>query len=535
MEIGTKALSLIPYGVRAHLQTGAAYLFIVGVLRRVFPDRSLIQTEVFPDGSPLADGIAFSKSSRKEEIKMAIYHFRQSLIKASKGKSAVASAAYQSGQKLYSDRVGLTFSYTHKEEVVYSEILLPPNAPKEYYDRATLWNAVEKINNKSNSRYGRSFDIALPHEWTKEQCIEYSRAFVQSAFVDRGLVADFAIHIKPNKKNGTKDNWHLHVMIPNRAFDKKGKWAKTEKKVYANCIKDGKPAYDPKLPSYDSKRKKETEQYRIPVIDKKTGKQKVKVREGKGEEKLWERVTIESNPFNKRDMLKTWRREWAEHANQYLDPKNQIDHRSYEEQGINKIPQIHEGVAAREIAKRTGHSDRTDYNNQIKQTNKELLTNNNTYTKEINEFIIFKKLIGKVLEYIARFTGNYDLRRLAWDLQRNPSMGHEVARRQQIASGYSRAVADRKPTIISAARAVGISEQSLGRAKQGTSGKADCNRDRSAYERTIISMQKEIDDMNRFLNASDGGRNDGKNNHSVKPWVPARHKNSREQDVDIDP
>ena len=48
------------YGVRAHLQTGGAYLFIVGVLRRAFPDRSLIQTEVFPDGSPLADGIAFS-------------------------------------------------------------------------------------------------------------------------------------------------------------------------------------------------------------------------------------------------------------------------------------------------------------------------------------------------------------------------------------------------------------------------------------------------------------------------------------------
>ena len=40
--------------------------------------------------------------------------------------------------------------------------------------------------------------------------------------------------------------------------------------------------------------------------------------------------------------------------------------------------------------------------------------------------------------------------------------------------------------------------------------------------------------MNKFLNASDDGRNDGKNNHSVKPWAPARLKKSREQDADVD-
>ena len=164
------------YGVRAHLQTGEAYLFIVGVLRRV-----LFRQKSFSGRHCLFQ--FFVKGGNK----MAIYHIAQKIIKACSGKSAVASAAYQSGEKLYSDSVGLTFSYTHKEEVVHSEILLPPNAPEEYYDRAKLWNAVEKINNKSNSRYGRSFDMALPHEWTKEQCIEFSRAFVQSAFVDRGV------------------------------------------------------------------------------------------------------------------------------------------------------------------------------------------------------------------------------------------------------------------------------------------------------------------------------------------------------------
>ena len=109
-----------------------------------------------------------------------------------------------------------------------------------------------------------------------------------------------------------------------------------------------------------------------------------------------------------------------------------------------------------------------------------------------------KKLIGKVLEYIARLTGNYDLRRLAWDLQRNPRMGYEVARRQQIASGYSRAVASRKQAIASIAGKLGFSEYNPGGTEQRTSSETHRERDLSAYERIITSTQKEIDDMNKL-------------------------------------
>ena len=59
---------------------------------------------------------------------MAIYHFTTKIIKSSKGKCAVASAAYQAGITLYDERLGETFSYKHKEEVVYSEVMLPENA-----------------------------------------------------------------------------------------------------------------------------------------------------------------------------------------------------------------------------------------------------------------------------------------------------------------------------------------------------------------------------------------------------------------------
>lgn len=77
-------------------------------------------------------------------VNMAIYHFTTRIIKSSIGKCVVASAAYISGQKLKDARLGLSFNYTRKEEVVFAEVLLPKNAPEDLADRETLWNAVEK-------------------------------------------------------------------------------------------------------------------------------------------------------------------------------------------------------------------------------------------------------------------------------------------------------------------------------------------------------------------------------------------------------
>ena len=44
---------------------------------------------------------------------------------------------------LVSEFDGQTYRPKYHEDLVHSEITLPPNAPKEYADRATLWNAVE--------------------------------------------------------------------------------------------------------------------------------------------------------------------------------------------------------------------------------------------------------------------------------------------------------------------------------------------------------------------------------------------------------
>ena len=76
---------------------------------------------------------------------MPVPHFNIKITQRSKGKSAVAGAAYQAGEKLFSEYDQKTKNYTCKKEVVYTEIMLPPNAPPEYADRATLWNSVEEI------------------------------------------------------------------------------------------------------------------------------------------------------------------------------------------------------------------------------------------------------------------------------------------------------------------------------------------------------------------------------------------------------
>ena len=72
-------------------------------------------------------------------------HFDVKIIQRSKRQSAVASAAYQSGERLFSEYDQKQKYYSHKSEIVHTEIILPPHAPPEYADRNTLWNAAEAI------------------------------------------------------------------------------------------------------------------------------------------------------------------------------------------------------------------------------------------------------------------------------------------------------------------------------------------------------------------------------------------------------
>jgi len=147
---------------------------------------------------------------------MAIFHLHAQIIKRSSGRSSIAASAYRAGEKLYSNYDGMTHDYTRKSGVVHTEIVLSENAPKEYSDRSTLWNAVEKVENRKDAQTAREIDVALPVELDREEQIQLIRKYVQENFVDKGMCADFAIH---DKQDG---NPHAHIMLTTREVSADG-------------------------------------------------------------------------------------------------------------------------------------------------------------------------------------------------------------------------------------------------------------------------------------------------------------------------
>lgn len=294
---------------------------------------------------------------------MAIYHCSIKIISRAGGRSAVASAAYRSGEKLYNEETGLTHDFTNKGGVIMSEIILPENAPSDYQNRELLWNEVQKVESRSDARFAREVEVALPVEMNREQQIECVRNYIQENFTSKGMIADWALH---DKEDG---NPHAHIMLTTRALNENHEWDTKTRSVFANARdEEGRAIYNPELPSYDPKDRENTSHYRIPQLDE-NGEQKFRERAGKGKEMLWERVNIPSNDWNDRANAEKWRESWAEHCNRYLDPEHQIDHRSYERQGIDKEPTIHEGFTARKIEADGNISERVQINREIKDRN----------------------------------------------------------------------------------------------------------------------------------------------------------------------
>ncbi|MDA6365945.1 MobA/MobL family protein, partial [Escherichia coli] len=79
----------------------------------------------------------------------------------SKGQSAVASAAYRSGEKLNDERTNEDKFYK-REIKPETMILAPSHAPDWVQDRNRLWNEVEKIEKRKDSQLARELNIALP-------------------------------------------------------------------------------------------------------------------------------------------------------------------------------------------------------------------------------------------------------------------------------------------------------------------------------------------------------------------------------------
>lgn len=274
------------------------------------------------------------------------------------GKSCVATSAYMSREKMKDEQMNHTFNYSgHEHDNTFSNVTLCKNAPEEWQDKEKLWNAVEEAEKGKNTRKAKQWILAVPQEMTQEQAEQAVKNF-QEWMAEKGMCSQADIHEPDSKRSASQieKNKHVHVMATQRLINEQGEWERIkEKKVYANCLNaEGKPDYNPDIPN-------DTE-HRIPKIDPETGKQKI----GARNRKEWERVKIQSNPLDNRELIEESRAKWAEVCNKHLSAEQQIDHRSYDRQGIDKVAQIHEGIGYHQ------QDERAEYNRTVREVNESM-------------------------------------------------------------------------------------------------------------------------------------------------------------------
>lgn len=341
---------------------------------------------------------------------MAIYHLHAQIISRTSGRSAVAAAAYRSGENLTNEYDGVQHDFTAKHNIVYTEIMLPEHALAAYSDRNSLWNSVELSEKNSNAQLAREIEVALPAELSRDEQIKLVREYCKANFVDEGMCVDFAIHNPPltasygkgtylldadgefqrdengrrihasvleeHPEMGVYQNPHAHIMMTLRPIDKDGKWESKSKQQYV-CVKDREThnftAEEFKVAQQEGWQKQ---------FQYKDGKKKVWLTQNEGNARGLERVnkfpktekvmneTLER--WNSKDRIFDWRERWSRDVNSALasiGSSERIDHRSYADQGIEKMPSIHMGPDVMALERRGVETEIGNINREIKAAN----------------------------------------------------------------------------------------------------------------------------------------------------------------------
>lgn len=131
----------------------------------------------------------------------------------------MAAAAYRAGERLTDERQGLVHDYSRRSDVRETFILAPEGAPAWVYDRQALWTAVDAAEKRKDAQTAREVEVALPRELTADQQRQLVREFVEAAFVERGMVADVAIH---EGHDDQEPNPHAHILLTTRAITPEG-------------------------------------------------------------------------------------------------------------------------------------------------------------------------------------------------------------------------------------------------------------------------------------------------------------------------
>lgn len=280
---------------------------------------------------------------------MAIYHLNARGVSPARGSSAVASAAYQSGETLRDEATGDLKRYARKERIADTGLALPDGAPE--WDRQRLWNEATRSHAGGTELVAKRYEFALPRELNLD---EQRACVLDFCGLFKDKACDWAIH------DSGDGNPHAHVLVSALKLGAEGferPKAQKSTKVYLCRRPDGS---DVMVAARDWKAAKAEgieKVYNFRDGERRTMSQAEAAGLTKADRKSKTPVAVTAKMDGAKAFdaekaeLKRVRASWAGIANKHLadhaarhnEVAVTIDHRSFEDRKIEYVPTVHEG------------------------------------------------------------------------------------------------------------------------------------------------------------------------------------------------
>lgn len=352
---------------------------------------------------------------------MAIYHLNARGVSPARGSSAVASAAYQSGETLRDETTGDLKRYARKERIADTGLALPDGAPE--WDRQRLWNEATRSHAGGTELVAKRYEFALPRELNLD---EQRACVLDFCGLFKDKACDWAIH------DSGDGNPHAHVLVSALKLGAEGferPKAQKSTKVYLCRRPDGS---DVMVAAKDWKAAKAEgieKVYNFKDGERRTMSQAAAQGLTKDDRKTKTPVAVTAKMDGAKAFdaekaeLKRVRASWAgiankrlaEHATKHNEVAVKIDHRSFEDRKIEYIPTVHEGQRPT--------PERVAMNVEVRQTNSAI-------DRVINEL---RRLKERAAAWWAEKSDAVTLRRRAFIARHTGLMRATAARKRGVA------------------------------------------------------------------------------------------------------
>lgn len=280
---------------------------------------------------------------------MAIYHLNARGIAPARGSSAVASAAYQSGETLRDEVTGELKRYARAERIADTGIVLPEGAPA--WDRQRLWNEATRSHAGGNELVAKRYEFALPRELDLD---EQRACVLDFCNLFKNKACDWAIH------DSGDGNPHAHVLVSALNLGAEGferPKAQKSTKVYLCRRPDGsdvmvaakdwkaaKAEGIEKVYNFKDGERRTMSQAEAQGLTKDDRKSKTPVAVTA---KMDGAKAFDAEKAELRRVRASWagiaNKHLADHAARHNEVAVTIDHRSFEDRKIEYVPTVHEG------------------------------------------------------------------------------------------------------------------------------------------------------------------------------------------------